>query len=54
MVMNRSPLVDRSQGQDRGLWRKLCTNAYATVRQRFLVGMHTVLGSGIALALRVA
>jgi hypothetical protein len=37
MVMNRSPLVDRYQGQARGLWRELGTNAYETIRQRFLV-----------------
>jgi hypothetical protein len=37
MVMNRSPLLDRYQGQDRGLWRELGTNVYETIRQRFLV-----------------
>ena len=37
MVMNRSPLGDRYQGQARGLWRELGTNAYETIRQRFLV-----------------
>jgi hypothetical protein len=54
MVMNRSPLGDRYQGQARDLWRELGTNVNETIRQRFLVGMHTVPGSGIALALRIA
>ena len=37
MVMNRSPLIDHYQGQDRGLWCELGTNAYETIRQRLLV-----------------